>query len=359
MLIIDTNVLYYASGLSEHHSIDSNTIKKAIAASDRVAVSSISLAEFITKYHKHAGTIRRVCSFMRQNHIGISANQYIPFQDDIIKKLRVIKQKDLNDIYKKLLIIKCDTESRFATVVFFTVLVSETIFECNIDPYSVPTCIFDFFSTVFKDSLRPVLTDLFKYSYQNAYKTDDAENAIRQVFYDYLKLFISLCAPLCKHVIDEYNNIPEGDIVDIPDIISRYSDTNWSNEMTSLQKKIEKQATPAHFVKSKGLQYGKGINDKHLSGLLAGLESSFKKTIGMSSIEEYLYAIVSNTISNGGAFRKNDINDALILSDLKPTDLILTFDTRMIEHLGKHSDSKKEYKNSISLINSIRNFPSV
>lgn len=359
MLIIDTNTLYYAAGLSAHHSIDGNTIKKAIAASNSVAVSSVSLAEFITKYHKHAGTIRRVCSFMRRNHIGISVNRYIPFHDDIIKKLTVIKQKDLNDIYNKLLIIKCDAESRFATVVFFTVLFSETIFECNIDPYCVPTCIFDFFSKVFKDSLRPVLTDLFKNSYQNAYKTDDAENTIRQDFYDYIKLFISLCAPLCKHVIDEYNNIPEGEVVDISSIIRQYSDTNWSAEMTNLQKKIEKQATPAHFVKNKGLQYGKAINDKHLSGLLAGLESSFKKTIGMSSIEEYLYAIVSNTISNGGAFRKNDINDALILSDMKPTDLILTFDTRMIEHLDKHSDSKIEYKNSISLINSIRNFPSV
>ncbi len=349
MLIIDTNTLYYVAGLSVHHSIDSNTIKKAIATADSVAISSVSLAEFITKYHKHAGTIRRVCSFMRQNHIGISVNQYIPFKDDIIKKLTVIKQKDLNDIYKKLLILKCDTESRFATVVFFAILISETIFECNIDPYSVPTCVFDFFSKVFKDSLRPILTDIFKYSYQNAYKTDDAENVIRQYFYDYLKLFVSLCAPLCKHVIEEYNKIPEGEVVDIPDIIKRYSDTNWADEMANFQKKISKQATPAHFVKSKGLQYGKGIKDKHLTGLLSGLEASFKKIIGMSSIEEYLYAIVSNTISNGGAFRKNDINDALILSDLKSTDLVLTFDTRMIEHMEKYSDSKSEYQNSIHL----------
>lgn len=292
---------------------------------------------------------------MRQNRIGISPNQYIPFKDDIVKRLRVITQKDLDDFYNKLLIVKCDVESRFATVVFFTVLVSETIFECNIDPYSVPTFIFDFFSKVFKDTLRPVLTDLFKNVYHNAYKTDDAENVIRQVFYDYLKMFISLCAPLCKHVIEEYDKIPEGEIVYIPDIIGQYSGTNWVNEMTKLQKKIDKQATPAHFVKSKGLEYGKRINDKHLSALLGGLELSFKKTIGTSSIEEYLYTIVSNTISKGGAFRKNDINDALILSGLKSTDLILTFDTRMIEHMLKYSASKTEYQNSITLINSILN----
>ena len=353
MLIIDTNTLYYAFGLSEHHYVDSHAIRQAIVAADSVAISSISLAEFITKYHKHAGIIRRVCSFMRQNHIEVSENQYIPFKDDIVKKLAVIKQKELNDTYEKLLILKSDVESRFATTVFFTVLVSETIFECNIDPYAVPTCIYDFFSKVFKESLQPILTDLFKDSYTNAYKTDDAENVIRQDFYDYLKLFISLCIPLCKHVIEEYGKIPEGELVDIPDIISKYSDTDWSEEMTNFQKKIEKQPTPAHFVKSKGLAYGKGIKDKHLTALLGGLDASFKKTIGTSSIEEYLYSIVSNTISNGGAFRKNDINDALILSDLQSSDVILTFDNRMLAHIKARSSSRIEYQNSISLIDSI------
>lgn len=353
MLIIDTNTLYYVVGLSAHHSVNGNTIKQAIATADNVAISSVSLAEFIAKYHRRAGTIRKVCSFMRQNQIRVSVNQYLPFKDDIIKKLAVIKQKELNEVYKKLLILKSDVESRFATTIFFTVLVSETIFECNIDPYSVPTCIFDFFSKVFKDSLRPILTDLFKDSYINAYKTDDAENVIRQDFYDYLKLFISLCMPLCKHVIEEYDKIPEGELVDIPDIIGKYSDTNWSKEMTNFQKKIEKQPSPAHFVKSKALAYGKGINDKHLTALLGGLDASFKKTIGTSSIEEYLYSIVSNTISHGGAFRKNDINDSLILSDLKSNDVILTFDNRMIAHIKAHSNSRIEYQNSISLIDSI------
>lgn len=354
MLLIDTNTLYYAFGLSAHAYVDSSQIRQAIDTNECVMISSISFAEFISKYNKHAGTIRRVCSFMRQHHIGVCENKYIPFKDDITKKLSTIRQSELNDLYKKLVVLKSHVESRFATTVFFTVLFSETIFECNIDPYNVPTYIFDFFSKVYKDSLRPIITGLFETSYRKAYRTYDAENIVRFDFYNYLKVFISLCMPLCTHVLEECSKIPEGSLVDIPKIICEYSDQNWSEEMRKYQKKIDKLNTPAIFIKNKGIAYGKGINDKHLTALLGGLDASFKKTIGASSIEEYLYAIVSNTISNGGAFRKNDINDALILCDLSPTDLILTFDTRMIKHMEIHANSRPDYQNSITLIDSIR-----
>ena len=176
---------------------------------------------------------------------------------------------------------------------------------------------------------------------------------IRKDFYNYLKLFVSLCVPLCKHFIEEFDKVPDGEIVDVPNIVKKYSDTNWADEMTIYQKRIAKQNTPAQFIKRKGLSYGKGINDKHLSALLSGLDSSFKKTIGVTSIEEYLYSIVSNTLLNGGAFRKNDINDALILSDLKSCDLILTFDEPMIEHMKKHSTVRAEYLNSTAFIDSV------
>ena len=353
MLFIDTNTLYYAFGLSSHSSVSGKKICQIIDSHEKVVISSISFAEFLCKYHKHANTIRRVCSFMRQHHIDICESQYIPFKCDIIKKLRTINQPELDQLFKKLVIIKSHAESKFATTVFFVVLLSETIFECNIDPYRVPECVKEFFALIYKDSLNPIISDMFKMSYNKAYKTDNAENLIRKYFYDYLKLFVSLCVPLCKHFIDEFDKIPDGEIVDVSAIVKKYSDTNWADEMTQYQNRIEKQNTPAQFIKRKGLSYGKGINDKHLSALLSGLDSSFRKTIGVTSIEEYLYSIVSNTLLNGGAFRKNDINDALILSDLKSCDMILTFDDRMIEHMKKHSENRKEYLNSTSLISSI------
>lgn len=355
MFLIDTNTLYYAFGLSNHDSVSGTIILKEILKNDCVKISSISFAEFITKYHKHARIVRKVCAFMRQHHIGIYKSDDIPFENDIIKKLSKIRQKDLDALYETLIILKSTIESRYATAIFFVVLICDTIFECNINPFNVPGCIIDFLSTVFKDSLRPIIQNLFYLSYRNAYKTNDAENNIKRDFYEYLKMLVSLCTPLCNHVIDEYNAIPIGEMVDIPQIINKYSNTDWSREMTLHQKRINRQATPSKFVQKSGLSYGKKINDKHLNALLNGLSNSFNKTINEPSIEEYLFSIVSNTITNGGAFRKNDINDALILSSLQSTDTILSFDNKMIEHMENHSHLRIEYKNSITLISSIKN----
>lgn len=355
MLFIDTNTLYYAAGFSVHASVDSNTIIQAIDKAAKVSLSSVSLGEIIAKHKNNADLINSFCNFMLQHNIELRNTSYIPFCDDIISKLSTINQAELDRLYETLSLRKCYIEAPYAITVFFTVLFCDVIFECNIDPYKVPDCIFEFFSIVFKDSLTPIMSSLIKTTYKDAYATDHAEDYIREAFKNYLELAISLCVPLCKHVIEEYGKIPEGEIVDIPAIISKYSDTNWPEEMTKYQTRIEKKPTPASFIKSKGLVYGKGINDKHLSALLGGLSNSFKKTISIPPLEEYVYSIVRNIISNGGAFWKNDINDALILSTLTPDDTILTFDTRMIEHMERYSAAHIEYKNSISYIKSIWN----
>lgn len=349
MLVLDTNTFYYISGLSKSLHINYNTFFNSISTDETIVISSVTFGEFVSKYRKHARIIRRMCSFMRQHHITI-ADQTIPFDNEIISKLRKIKQYDLKSVNQTLRLAKVNTESKYGTVVFCIILFCETIFECQIDPYNVPDCIYDFFSKLFKNTLRPILVDLFKSIYFEAYKTDDAENVIRKDFYNYLKLFISLCIPLSKHVMDVYNKLPIGAKVDVMKIINEYPQSNWTDEMGQYQKKITREMTSAKFVQKAGLKYGKGINDKQLSSLLNGLSNSLKKVIPNSTIEEYLFTIISNTISNGGAFCKNDINDALILSIVGSQDRILSFDKGMQAHLRKYSDAKVEYKNSLLLI---------
>lgn len=349
MLVLDTNTFYYISGLSKSPYINNKTFFSSLTSDESVVISSVTFGEFIAKYRKHARTIRRVCSFMKQHHITI-ADQIIPFDGEIIAKLRKIKQYDLEPVNHTLRLVKVNKESSFGAVVFCIVLFCETIFECQIDPYNVPDCIYDFFSKLFKNTLRPILVDLFKSIYFDAYKTDDAENIIRKDFYNYLRLFISLCIPLSKHVMAVYNELPEGAEVDVMKIINEYPQSNWSNEMTKYQRKIAREKTTAKFVQKAGLKYGKSINDKQLATLLGGLSNSLNKVIPNSTIEEYLFSIISNTISNGGSFCKNDINDALILSIVGPQDRILSFDQGMQAHLRKYSDSKVQYKNSILLL---------
>ena len=159
--------------------------------------------------------------------------------------------------------------------------------------------------------------------------------------------------PLCKKVIGTYNAAKDGAIIDIPNIIQNFSATEWEKNYADYIRKIEKKPTAAHFVQRSGIEYGKGINDKHLEALLNGLNISIEKIINCKSMDEYYFSIVKNTLSSGGSFCKNDINDALILSCIQESDIMLSFDCGMKNHMQKYSNVRTEYKNSLNYINSL------
>lgn len=353
MLVIDTNTLYYACGLSTPTSIDSKKILQEIDNAESVVIPSIAFCEFLTRYRRRAATIRRVCAFMREHHIEILNDNYISFHSDTIKILRKIRQPIFNANFERLLHRKIDIESRFASGIFLLVFISATIFECNINPYNVPDAVFSFLSHTFKTTLQPLFLGIFNSTYKNAYKTRAPENYIKNLFSKYLKIFISLYIPLCKEVIGTYDAAEIGDIIDIPNIIQNFSSSDWEEKYDNYIRQIEKKPTTAHFVQRSGLDYGKSINDKHLEALLNGLNFSIEKIIDCKSMDEYYFSIVENTLSNGGAFRKNDINDALILSCIKESDIILSFDCGMRKHMQKYYDVRTEYKNSLNYINSL------
>lgn len=88
--------------------------------------------------------------------------------------------------------------------------------------------------------------------------------------------------------------------------------------------------------------------------LLGGLEKSIEKIVGQNALNEYLFDILRKSITEGGAFRKNDINDALILCTLKTEDIIISFDNGMINHLRERADIRVEYMNSVAAIDNFR-----
>lgn len=354
-LIIDTNVLYYLYGLSIPPStVSRKSLLKKIDSENSVKISSVSFAEFLTKYRRHAGMIRRVCSFMRQHHICISSDEYIPITPQATKVLAKIKQYDFNKEFDRMLERKIYVESRYASIIFFLVLICATIFECDIYPYTLSAPVYDFLAAVFKPANKEIFVPLFHYTYREAYKTDDVENYIRHWFYEYLDMFIAVIVPLCQRAIEAVNDTPEGEEIMIPQIINDFSNEKWAEMMTLYQNRIRKQATPTHFVHKSGIKYGKKINDKHLVALLNGLDNSIRKIIQEQSLAEYIYDIIYKSLSFGGSFLKNDINDALILSSLNRNSIILSFDNGMIEHMKKRAENRPEYQRSLDFIETVQ-----
>ncbi len=251
-----------------------------------------------------------------------------------------------------LLPIKVNVESRYCYAIFFIVHICTTIFECNIDPCSVPDPFFAFLSDVYKKTLTPLLTQIFYNIYIDAYKTDNAENYIRHKFYEMSNLFISLVIPMFQNLSSKIDNAKVGELIDIEQILRDFNNVQWELEMNKYQTKIKKRTTPMQFVSRSGLEYGKSINDKHLNALLSGLKNSLIKTIKNTTIPEYLYRIISNCVSSGGSFRKNDINDALVLSNIDANNIILSFDKGVISYLENATDKHPEYNNSLQYIKS-------
>lgn len=354
MLILDTNALYYSCGLSAPpQDVDRRQLLTEIKSAETVAISYVTLAEFLTKYRNHARIIRKTCTFMRNNHIQVIDCKLMPIDSDFIKQLARIKSKNFNKVFDPIFEVKIKIESRFAACFFLVLLIIETIFECSIDPVNLPSAAFEFLSVLFK-ILRENLIPIFDNLYQDAYKTDNAENYIRRDIYRLLDVFIPVLMPLCKKVFSDIENCPPDDDADMTEIINNFSCTEWEVAAQSYHKKIKKLETPIQFVHKRGILYGKGINDKQLDALLNGLKNSIQKVVGTNSVYEYLVAILKKSIIQGGAFQKNDINDALILCALNGDDVIISFDNGMLGHLREHENDREEYKNSLALISSLR-----
>lgn len=354
MLVLDTNALYYSCGLSTPpQDVDKRNLLHAIDSAETVVISYVTLAEFLTKYRKHAGIVRRVCSFMRNHHIHVIDCKLMPINSDFVKRLARIRQNDLNIAFSPIFEAKINIESRFAAGVFLVLLICETIFECNINPMDLSAPAFEFLSVLFK-ILRENLVPVFDYLYRDAYKTDDAENYIRRAIYRLLDTFIPVLMPLCQKVLYDIENCSDVNDSNVLEIIKSFSHSEWEVATQSYHKRIDKQKTPIHFVQKRGITYGKGINDKHLNVLLNGLEASIQKIIGYNALNEYFFTILKKSITQGGAFQKNDINDALILCALKTDDIIISFDKGMIAHLKEYESKHEEYKNSTTFISSLR-----
>lgn len=352
MLLIDTNILYYICGLSKPP-VNAELILYEIGRAESISISDIAFAEFLTKYRCHVGSIRRVCSFMAEHHIEIQSLVYPHMDTPMIKTLRTIRQKAFLESFEPLLAEKIDVESRLATAVFLVILICESVFECNVDPYQIPPPIYTFFSALFSKILQPTLVPIFNTIYFDSYRSDDAENYVRHCFYNLLTVTLSACIPMCTQVFEACKE-KDWTTIDIAKIIQSFPLKEYNEKSKLIHYKILRQGTPAKFVQKKGIVYGKKINDKHLETLLNGIYTSLGQIIRFEPLKKYMHNIIKNIISSGGAFRKNDINDALILSYLKPTDVILSFDSGVISYMQENRETHAEYQNSLNLINSIR-----
>lgn len=353
-IILDTNVMYYLCDLSSPpNNID--IAKTALYIKENYqkcdfAISSVSFYEFIMHYRTRARYIRRVSTVMRNYHIRIYQDPYIPIPTKIIRPYDFtnIRQQNIKKLIGTFMPQKIDVESRFAAAILLIVLISDIAFEAFPDgDFNQKTI--SLLSNVANVSQK-IVVDCLNESYKIAYTQNDPEGFIQTAFQNLLALLLPPSVSLCKKL----SYMKEDD--DVTCCFHLVTQEEWHKENEIIEKKISTRRTPTGFVSKNARRYGKSIGDKQLTAFLSEMWHTIGNTKGLESepIKEYIFEITRSILLNGSAFRKNDINDSMILGSMSPEDCLITCDKKMIEHMEKYKEGHREYANSLLLLQELQ-----
>lgn len=349
MILLDTNVIYYLCELSQFHIPSKELLKriKEVDKSEKLYISSVSLNEIIARYHKHANQLRRIVSYLRNNNIDVVDNDYfkkiVPYQYTIAK----MKQNEVDRLWLEIKENKVDVEARYTTIMFSLIFSSCILFETAPDIDAVTEeykYTFHNILSITRDAVLYAMKDLFN----SAYDTDDCENYVRTAFYNLLETFLPAAISVCKEAttlqFDENGML-----------LFSQNEKIYQDELNNLAKSIQKSRTPMYFIMKRAAQYSKIRSGKEMSEFINNIHAIITNMIKEETIKEYFISIVEKCLFSGGAFMKNDINDALILSTVNSNDIFLSFDNGVIKHMEKHQSTRNEYAKSLNAINQILN----
>ncbi len=339
MIFIDTNAFYYALQISNNESVDDDKLRDFISKND-VAISSVSFFEFLTKYRSSIDIIHQGARFLYNNGVKIAYNKYFPYDEILGCDYCDIGENEFNQVISKVLDIKIDTESRFASLTFALLLFSAFYF------YYIPEgekandlkkhIFYICFSVWTKDNL-----DVFRSIFEDGYKTDDCEKEVKNAIRNLLEFSLSISLSIFDAAKDVKNEDEFKDLLEKTDYISLSQ-----NKI----KKIQKVDTSIVYISKLAKAYNNLSGDAQSSAYLADISKPIINTIREKGLQEYLCDIVANSCKNGSPFLKNDILDAIILCNIDEEHLLITFDNNMKKHMQKLSDVRPTYKSSIELI---------
>lgn len=352
-VILDTNMVYYICGLSSPHHLSVSKVLSYLNENQNqinqinFAISSVSFYELLIHYQKRAHHIRRICSTLKNYHIKIYNDVYLPIEFERPYNFAKIRQQELEDRIAEFLPRKVDVESRFAAAILLILLISEISFdvfpsgEFNSNTFTVLRAVANISQRVTVECLNK--------AYQSAYKQENVESYIRDEFQRLLAMLLPLGISACK----KFANIGETD--DIIDYYNAIPKDELEQEREKIERAVERKHSAMRFISRRAITYGRSIGDNTLRDFLQHIWDTTQNTsIANESIKEYIFETVKNTLLHGSAFWKYDIIDAMILGSMTPNDHLITCDKKMLEHMERYQKGHIEYANSLKLIQSFQ-----
>lgn len=345
MIVLDTNVIYYLCGLSPSP-IPVVSLKKYLEnkrKTEELCISSVSLYEIAARYHNHAKVFRRIICTLRYYNIRIIDHEYFKKIEPFQKYLRDIKQESLNNLWLEIKENKVEIEARYATIIFIYVISSAILFYCVDDMDKIPDGFILALSPILK-LIQEFTLDDFKETFDKGYNTDDCENIIKKEFSLLLEAFLPALISIIKKYSDSTFDFTSCEFT-LPE-----NDEDYYLLFKELYKKVKKKDRTMEFVSGLANEFSRKTRDRQLNSYLSDINTTIGNVIKIEAVREYVFQIVNKCLLCSGEFRKNSINDALILSSIGENDFLVSFDNGVIKHLEGFKTNKDNYKNSLNEI---------
>lgn len=343
-IVLDTNAFYTFIGEetlnipTRNHKIKRNAFETLISnPNNEIAISSVTIYEFLVKFRDDIQVIRDVLLFINNNIEKIYIDPTLPFDVDDLHELIILPDSSLSAKICGYMEKKIDVEASFSSF-FLGILVAqytETYLKTNSDIQTQQ--VFMVYQQRFPIHVRAT-KDAFVLALRNGYAQQDAEvvvkNQFNEIIYEFLVSWVSFLELVKVH--------PDPEITE-NELHERFEKLNRENP--NLKKIHNKKndrdnnslnAWIAKFCRD----FSSGNDQQFVSMYKAALKN---KRIQIIQID-YMEWIMFKMGQKGAKFKKNDILDMLIAIVLKDIDTVLiSFDENMQDFIVSIGHISKSY----------------
>lgn len=339
MVFLDTNAFYYASQISNNEHVDDYKLREYIENND-ISISSVSFFEFLVKFRNSIETIHKGADFLSKNEIKIVYNKYFPSRQEFDCNYCNITKDELAGVITKVIDMKVNTESAFASITYDLLLFSAFYFYYTPEGENASEIKKKIFEVCYRTWAENNL-DAFRKVFEDGYKTDDCEKTVRDAVRSLLEYSLALSFSIFDG-LREFENEEE--------FMNLLDNTDFMVLSQNKLKKIQKYDTSMVYISKLAKIYNDVSSDNNSLDYLSKLSEPIAKTIKEQGLREYLSEIVVKCCKHGSPFLKNDILDGIILCNIENDHSLITFDKAMKAHMEKYSEERPTYKSSIELI---------
>lgn len=328
MILIDTNVLYYASKAESENEQYSKVLDNYIKQNkNKVSLLSVSCYEYFCKYHNKVEELEKIKAYIKENSIEIINDDYYILQP-------LFKGNDYDKIFENCLKVRVPIEVAFLNNVI-NCLLSSVIFSLAVeygvgsDVEIVPIIVNEI--KICDTVNKKLLPDMVEKNYQNNVGKDAMWDALQRL----INTYIGYIFPVMNEIFS---------------LIAGKSEVLYKKKKYSFSN-VDSKGTSKflHNVVCNIKNCGK---DKYLKIVNEIIEKNIDPRDTIS--KKRLAYIVEKTLTNGNKIDKNDIVDGRLLSYINnKNDILLSVDSDINRYMRKNNDNGI-YGKSLQEIESIK-----